>query len=354
VSWIVLAAGFLFGAGLLGYLVRFITRSLGRLREGTRIVADGDFSHRLGAFREIEFAELARDFNVMTRRLGELERAKNDFLSQVSHDLKTPLAAMRETNHVLLDELPGEGNEKQRQLLRNANESGRRRAAMIDELLDLSRLEAGAVQYDLRVHDLRDLVEVVSREFAHRGRDREISLEVRGAEEEPLWVRCDGERTVEVLENLLENAFRFSPPGGTVRLHLEAVARAPDDAPDSAAGEEEGAGRDGFVCVSVCDEGPGVPPEEREAIFERFRQAKTEGRSTGGGVGLGLSICREIVRAHGGRIWVTDAPDGGAAFRVLLRRSGTPAEASSEGAVPAGAPADAIAPATTARDAAEA
>lgn len=321
-SWGALAAAFIFGAGILWYLVSSITKSVDRLREGTRIVAGGDFSHRLGEFREAEFAELARDFNVMTRRLGELDRAKNDFLSQVSHDLKTPLAAIRETNQLLLDGLPGALNPKQRKLVEDSLHSGRRLSAMIDKLLDLSRLEAGAVRYELRIHDLRDLVDVVSREFAHRGRDREISLDVRRPDDDPLPVRCDGERTVEVLENLLENAVRFSPRGGTVGLRVEAVDRPPADAPEDVDGDPgDGSDGAGFVLVSVSDEGPGVADGERERIFERFHQSEEGRRTAGGGVGLGLSICREIVRAHDGSIWVTDGPGGGTVFRVLMKKT---------------------------------
>ena len=115
-------------------IVRSISDALRRLQAGTRIVAGGDFSYRLPITKQDEFSALARDFNVMTQRLGELDRMQRDFLSKVSHDLKTPLASMQETTRLMLDEVPGELNPAQRRLLRLSDQSGKRLSSMISTL----------------------------------------------------------------------------------------------------------------------------------------------------------------------------------------------------------------------------
>jgi signal transduction histidine kinase len=279
-------------------LMRAIMRPLGRLANGTRELATGRYGHRLQPTAPAEFAGVARDFNAMAERLEELDRLKKDFVSTVSHDLKTPLSSMQETVEVLLEELPGPIAPRQRKLLELNRESARRLAHMLAKLLDLSRLEAeGAPQRD--VIDLaataRDAVERF--DVARPGRGPTISLV---APLTPLWVRANESGIAQVLDNLLENAIKFSPAGGTIRV---SVADLPTN---------------GTVLVSVADEGPGVPDAEKDRVFERFHQT-AGGRAIGNrGVGLGLSICRHIVDAHGGAIWVADHEPRGAVFCVLL------------------------------------
>jgi signal transduction histidine kinase len=280
--------------------VRSITLALRRLRHGTRAVAEGDFEHRLDTEGNDEFADLAHDFNVMTRRLGELDRMKRDFLSKVSHDLKTPLASIQETQRVLLDEVPGPLTRAQRDLLQLGAESGSRLSAMIANILDLSAMEAGAVQLDLRPEPLLALLEQAIREVEPLAAEREVRIVLETPHATPA-VNCDGARIVQLMGNLLENAIKFSPPSGTVTVQVP---------PDN----EEG----GAVTVQVGDEGPGVDPAEQELIFERFYQSETGRSVPRRGVGLGLAICREIVSAHGGDIGVETGPDGGSVFSFTL------------------------------------
>ncbi|MBI4519681.1 MAG: HAMP domain-containing protein [Gemmatimonadetes bacterium] len=300
-----------------GLVVRSITGALARLRRGTRVVAGGDFEYRLEAQRDDEFAELARDFNVMTARLQELDRAKRDFLSQVSHDLKAPLSAIQEANRLLLDGIPGSLNEKQRRLLEHNARSGRRLADMIGKLLDLSRIDAGALEYHFESCDLNEVIATAVSQFEHRGMGGEVGLKAE-LPDRPLILECDRERIRQVLENLLENAIRYSPDGGIVHVEARTFSEAAGDmSPDGKDGR--GTGTSGFALIEVADSGPGVPDAEKNKIFERFYQAHTGkvGRDRGG-VGLGLALCREIVRSHGGRIWVSDQPAGGSIFSVLL------------------------------------
>ncbi len=304
---------------LAGFIVRSITESLRRLKEGTRAVAEGDFAYRLDLDQDDEFADLAADFNVMTRRLGELDRAKRGFLSQVSHDLKTPLASMQETTQLLLAGLPGELNEKQVRLLELNRRSAARLSAMISRLLDLSRLEEGALEYDFRTGDLTSLVRFVTEDFDVRLEERSIRVATDlPAEEVP--IRCDGDRIVEVIENLVDNAVKYSPPDSRIVVRLRRVETPPAGAPPlDFQGNGEGVRPDagtGYALLTVIDEGPGVADDEKARIFERFHRAAT-GRSRDG-VGLGLALCREIVGAHRGAIWVRDGEPRGSVFAVLL------------------------------------
>lgn len=279
-------------------LIRAILRPLDRLAHGTRELATGRFAHRLPDGAPEEFAGVARDFNAMAHRLEELDRLKKDFVSTVSHDLKTPLSSMQETVEVMLEELPGPLSPRQRRLLELNRESARRLAQMLAKLLDLSRLEAESdPQRDLV--DLAALArDAVDRfDIARPGRGPVFALIAPAA---PLWVRANGGGIAQVLDNMIENAMKFSPAGGTIRV---AVADLPAN---------------GTVLLSVADEGPGVPDAEKDRVFERFHQTSSGRAVPNRGVGLGLSICRHIVDAHGGMIWVADHEPRGAVFCVLL------------------------------------
>lgn len=300
VSWAGIGAAVLLGAGVWVFIVRSISRSLDRLTTGTRRVAEGDFGYRLEPEGEDEFAELARDFNEMNERLGELDQLKRDFLSKVSHDLKSPLASMQEANNLLLEEVPGELDEDQRRLLELNRESGERLSHMIGNLLEVSRFEAGAVRLDLERVDLRELADRAADRHEPAFRKEGVELR-RDLPERPLSVEADADRVAEVLDNLLANGLGFSPEGEAVDLMVARGDRAAE--------------------ITVSDRGPGVPDERKEEIFDRFFQGEHGGaRSSGGGVGLGLTLCRQVVEAHEGEITVEDRERGGSRFRVLLPR----------------------------------
>lgn len=318
ISWTAAGFALLISVLISALIVRYISDSLNRLKQGTREVAEGNFSYRLDTRRSDEFAQVARDFNTMTERLAELDRMKRDFVSKVSHDLKTPLASMLETVNILLDEVPGPLTDKQRRLLILNEQSGRRLSGMIAKLLDLSRLEAGALEPELRMHDLGSLVQQAVDHFGHATRDRGVRIVVpRPAPS--LLLECDGERIRQVLDNLLENALKFSPPGGTVEVAVDYLTGRSDALPPARWAalrpRESGAGT---ALIIVADAGPGIPDAEKDVVFERFYQTAAGRGARARGVGLGLTICREIVVAHGGEIWAEDGPDGGTIFNVLL------------------------------------
>lgn len=334
VAWIGGGAALLLSGAVWFLVVGRLAGGLRSLTAATREVAEGDFDHRLTAEGEDEFAQLARDFNAMTERLGELDRLKRNFVSRISHDLKSPLASMQEANNLLLDGVAGELSEEQRRFLRLSRENGRRLQGMISKLLGLARLEADVESTDFGRHDLRSRTEAAAERMEPSFRRHDVALELR-LPGSPVPVVCDAGQVEQLLDNLLENARRHAPGGSRAWLSLDVLRRGTDGVPARRWRELEPApGMDEAVRLSVADAGPGVEDAEKERIFGRFQHGEGEARS---GVGLGLALCREVARAHGGTIWVEDAPAGGAEFVVLLPvrpavSGGTPAPAEAEDA----------------------
>jgi len=305
--------------GLVSFFIyRSISKPLAHLTEGTHAIAEGKFFYRLDTSRNDEFSQLARDFNAMTRRLDELDRMKKDFVAHVSHELKSPLASMRETIEIMLDEIPGPLNDKQRRLLDLNRQSGVRLTALIGNLLDLSRTEAGVMEYELKSHDLVALTRDVVEETAVQARDRGIQIRT-AFPEEPIQVECDGDRIIQVLVNVLTNAVKFSPKSSEIQIKVETVLDLPENLPESALASMAGSEYDCcFALITVSDAGPGIPHADREKIFEKFYQAEHGKKAPGQGAGLGLAICRTIMQAHRGAIWAEDNPGGGSRFRIIL------------------------------------
>jgi two-component system sensor histidine kinase GlrK len=289
----------LLGVIVFAFLVRSINDPLRRLTDGTRAIAKGQFWHRLPAHGNDEFAELARDFNSMTQRLGELDQMKKDFVSHVSHDLKAPLASIRQIMHLLLQEIPGPLNEQQQGLIRLSYNSAERLAAMVGNLLDISRMEAGSMEYLMAPNDVVSLIKSVAEEFGVQAHEKTIQMRLE-SEEPAVFAGCDRDRVVQVIGNLYENALKFSPSGSEI---LTTVRRS----------------KTNEIVISVADSGPGVPDGHKEKIFHKFHQVKYGTKLTGQGVGLGLAICKTIVEAHHGQIWVEDNPKGGSVFSFILR-----------------------------------
>ena len=295
IAWAAAALALLLSLALSALLVRSIVRPLGRLAKGTREISAGRLSFRLDDSGRDELAQVAREFNAMTERLAQLDGMKREFASNVSHDLKTPLSSIQEATSVMLDELPGPLTPKQRHLLSLNLESGRRLSSMIGKLLEISRLESMPALEALETLDLAAIARgCVERAVAAAPRHGPSVLF-----EEPDTahvVRGNFDSLVRVVDNLLENAVKFSPADGTVRVALAA--------------------RDGQSVLSVADEGPGVPDADKARVFERFYQTASGRAVAARGVGLGLAICKRIVEAHNGSIRVADNMPRGAIFFV--------------------------------------
>ncbi len=290
-GWLALAGSLLLGGILAILIVRSIARPLARIERGTAAVARGDFSRRVDVPGRSEFASLAKRFNEMSDKLAELDLAKRDFLARVSHDLKTPLASIREIQRVLLDGAPGELNQKQRRLTELGLANAERLATMISRILELSRLEAGVEEYAFEPVDLAELLPQVIERFSPQGTP-EVTF---SGPDGPALVTGDRGALQRVLENLLENA-RSHAGEGKIEVSVSVTTK-----------------KSPRVVVGVRDYGPGVPEGERDSIFRSFSQ-KGDVRVASGHVGLGLAICREIVTAHHGEIWVQSPEDGGSVF----------------------------------------
>jgi two-component system sensor histidine kinase GlrK len=300
------------------WTVRSISRPLRRLTAGTHAIAEGHFDYRIGVSGKDELAALARDFNWMTRRLNELDQMKKDFVSHVSHELKTPLASMQETIRLLLDEIPGSLSTQQRRLLELNLQSSARLSTLIANLLDLSRMEAGVMDYVMEKNDLVALVRNALAEIEVPLGERNLRLEA-DLPDTPFWLDCDGDRVLQVLHNLLGNALKFSPPGSSVRVTLRQEQEIPSGLPGMWRTRlASSPNAHGYAFLAIADQGPGIPADAKPKIFEKFHQVK-RGKQPGQGTGLGLAIARTIVEAHGGLIWVEDNPGGGSLFCILLR-----------------------------------
>jgi len=297
-------------------IVRSISHSLKRLTSGARAVAQGEFSYRLDASGNDNFSQVARDFNFMVSKLDEREQVKREYVSHVSHELKAPLAAMQETARLLMEGIPGPVNERQKRLLGLTLECGQRLSRTIISLLDLSRIESDALDYEIERTDLREVIQSGSREYevqlAKNNRNLELDLPP-----EPLYADCDGDRIAQIISNLIDNAMKFSSGPEPISIKAGVVDGVPDNIPEFWRHRLDPADRD-YALLQISDRGRGVPDEHKELIFEKFHQVKFEKKIAGQGVGLGLVICKNIVTAHRGAIWVGDNIGGGSIFYILL------------------------------------
>ena len=305
-------------AGSVGFLtVRSISTGLGRLTGGTRAVAAGRFDHQISEDRNDEFGELAKNFNSMAGRLAELDQLKKDFVSSVSHELKSPIASSREVVQLMLEEVPGPLSPEQKRLLKLNLRNYRKLSSMVGGLLELARTDAGIVTCERRPNDLGTLIQRTVEDYELALKDRDLRLET-DLPAGSLLVECDGDRIMQVLGNLLENAIKVSPRGSAIRIALQISA-----ARDNAKSE---------IQVSVFDSGPGVPDKHKQRIFDRFRQLRSTSGTSRPGVGLGLAICHSIVKRHEGKIWVEDNLPGGSIFRVKFPARVLPVKAAAHAA----------------------
>jgi heavy metal sensor kinase len=246
-----------------------------------------------------EVARLARTLNAMLDRLEEGVDARERLIGDASHELRTPLAVMRAEIDVCLRRV--DIDPPARAVLQSAREELDEMSRTVDDLLTLAQIDEGRMRLLLARVDLRQVAEAVVRSLRSLASVRHVDLIVSG---ESLVVCADAEQLRHALRNLVENAMRFSPPRGEVRIAMWS--------------------RDGESGITVSDDGRGLSEAERERIFDRFARAAGE-RGRNGGGGLGLAICHEIARAHGGRVWVDSAPGEGSAFSFALPAEPAPA-----------------------------
>jgi PAS domain S-box-containing protein len=241
-------------------------------------------------------------------------RAKSEFLANMSHELRAPMHAILSFSQLGMEKAALEGFPvaKIAKYLENIHRSGARLLRVLNDVLDLSKLEAGQMQYEFRSCSLAEIVDTVVAEFSELARQSEVAF-VAESDSPDVMAWCDQGRMGQVVRNLLANAVKFSPRGGTVRV---SIGTAP---PGSAGADDEPA-----AMLSIVDEGIGIPADELDVVFDKFVQS-SKTKSGAGGTGLGLAICREIMQQHRGRIWAQNNASGGACFSLTLPKR-APAE----------------------------
>jgi signal transduction histidine kinase len=273
------------------------------LRDALAEVGEGRREVEVGAAAGDEIGELARSADAMARRLGEEERARDAadsarrrLVAAVSHDLRTPIASLRLLVEAVEDDLADEAT--RRRYLRTMQTHVHSLSAMIDDLFELSRIEAGDIEWSIRRVRLAPLVDETVAAMVPEARERQVGVRSELAEPD-LAARADPEKLQRVLFNLIRNAIRHTPADGSVTVRAEAA--------------------DGAVEIEVEDTGDGIAREDRERIFDPFYRGGSEASRPPDGAGLGLAISRAIVESHGGRIWLP-AAEQGARVRFSLPR----------------------------------
>jgi signal transduction histidine kinase len=316
-SAVLTLAGLLLAIAASRSLARRLARPILRLRRGAERIAGGDLATRIDVRTGDEVEALARQFNVMADQLEdyttglqqkvaektqELElanRHKSEFLANMSHELRTPLNAVIGFSEALKERMFGDLNPKQMEYVQDIHASGQHLLSLINDILDLSKIEAGRMELDVRRFDVASALENCRTLIRERALRQGLALEFRVEEGLGTW-KADERKFKQIVLNLLTNAVKFTPAGGKVQVR---AANGGD-----------------WLEVIVADTGPGIAPSDHQVIFEEFRQLRAEGESKNEGTGLGLALTRRLVQLHGGEILLDSAVGHGATFIVRLPR----------------------------------
>jgi len=284
-------------------LATSMTAALGTIRAAAGRIAEGDLETRVEVETRDELAELAADLNAMAARLGvaarrerAMEQSRRELIAAVSHDLRTPLAAIRATIEAILDGVVTD-EETVARYLRTMHDGTRELSRLIDDLFELSRIEAGALTLAPAPTALADLVSEMLERMGPQAAARAVTLTGSAEERLPL-APLDARLIGRVLVNLVDNALRHTPPGGCVEVSVHGDAAT--------------------VGVTVADTGEGIAPADLPHVFDRFYRGEKSRSREHGGAGLGLAIGRGIVDAHGGAIWAEPAQPRGARITFTL------------------------------------
>lgn len=281
-------------------LARSVSHPLARITQATEEVARGNLDHRLDVEGPDEVRRLSESFNVMAQEVKSSRQAQRDFVANVSHDLKTPLTSIQGFAQALLDGTAAD-TAARRQAAQVIYDEAARMNRMVEQLLELARWDAGQITIAQEAVDLPLLLRICEERMGWRAQQKGVKLTVEAKPLPPL--RGDGDRLMEVLSNLLDNALTYTPAGGSVIVAAEGV--------EGPTGEAE-------VEVTVTDTGPGIPAEELPRIFERFYRVDKARVGSRRSAGLGLAIVKEIVEAHSGRVWAESVVGLGTRFIVRL------------------------------------
>ncbi len=293
-AWAALAG--LGAAAVVSLLIsRRLTAPLRDMTVASQRMAEGRYSERVPARGGDELGQLAASFNGMAEKLEQVEAMRRRLIGDVAHELRTPLTAIKGSMEGLVDGVLPASPETFTQVAAEAERLNR----LVDDLQELSRVESGAVALDLKPVSLAELVETACKRLAASYASKGVSLTLDLSAALPP-VHADIDRLLQVLTNLLGNALQYTPAGGHVTLSAET--------------------RSGEILIKVTDTGIGIPLEHMPHIFDRFyRVDKSRSRQAGGGSGIGLTISKALVEAHGGHLWVESPGEGlGSTFLFTL------------------------------------
>jgi histidine kinase len=293
-AWAMVAAVFV--AILISLLLsRSILRPLRDMMQASQRIAEGHYDERVQGGGADELGQLAERFNRMAEKLHQVEAMRRQLIGDVSHELRTPLTAIKGSMEGLMDGVLPASDETYQQIHQEADRLNR----LVDDLQELSRVESGAYKLDKRPVEVGPLFETLTKRFRQQFEAKRVRLET-GLPASLPPVLADEHRILQVLTNLTANALQYTPAGGTVAINA--------------------AWKNDQVQITVRDTGAGIAPEHLPQLFDRFyRVDKSRSRAAGGGSGIGLTIAKYLVEAHGGQIWVESQGAGkGSAFSFTL------------------------------------
>ena len=289
------SAAILVAIALSLFFSRSVIAPVKAMSHATQRIADGRYDERVQVNGADELSQLAMRFNQMAEKLNQIESMRRRLIGDVSHELRTPLTAIKGSMEGLMDGILPASDETFQQVHAEADRLHR----LVDDLQELSRVEDRAYQLDFRPVDVSSLAKTVTKRLAPHAESKRISLDLELAPD-LLHVLADEDRATQVLTNLTGNALQYTPEGGRITISAKRI--------------------DNEVQIAVRDTGIGIPPKHLTHIFDRFyRVDKSRSRQSGGGSGIGLTIARALIEAHGGRIWVESAGEGqGSTFTFTL------------------------------------
>jgi len=305
-QWIVMAfaLGSIALALGLGYAISWsLVGPVKEIEKRLNQVAAGDFAQRVDVVNRDELGALATDVNRMCEELGRLyqqlelvSKHKSQFLANMSHELRTPLNAILGYAELMTDGAYGEPSEKMLGVLKRLEANGKHLLGLINDVLDLSKIEAGQLVLELSDYSVQDIAQTVRSTLEPLAADKKLAFKLELGPGLPLG-HGDGRRLTQVLINLVGNAIKFTD-AGEIAIKAEA--------------------RNGSFYISVRDTGPGISPADQAKLFQEFQQAENAITRKKGGTGLGLAISKRIIEMHGGKIWVESQPGRGSTFAFTL------------------------------------
>jgi len=287
----------IFGIVISLLINRSITQPVSILEKKTKDIGRGNFKGDLNISSPPELAELADAFNLMCNKLNELDKMKSDFFSSITHELRTPLTTIKMGSGLLQAGVEGPLTKGQKDLLTALEKETNRLIGLVNSLLDLSKMEAGMMSFNLEPRNIGSLIDQAIEETGLLVEAKKIHLEVTVTKGLPI-IEIDSEKILQALRIIIGNAIKFTPEAGRVTISARSV--------------------DHGVEISVADTGPGIPAENLITVFEKFQQAPAKGSSSIKGPGLGLAIAKEIITRHGGRIWAESRVGRGSTFIFVL------------------------------------